>query len=129
MSWEGSSSGILFYIHDPGRVHELKIRSSRFEDILRKIKPRDTALRPYAFARNEPGLRLHMVLLILVIVNRNYTVLMSVRVCGSIHLKLEYLIVYENSSDEFDIWHCPIKVKVTVLLLPQYKLPSPIYNI
>ena len=29
---------------------------------------------------------------------------------GSIHLKLEQ---YENSSDEFDIEHCPIKVKVT----------------
>ena len=32
---------------------------------------------------------------------------------GSIHLKLQHLIVYENSSDEFDIGHCPIKVKVT----------------
>ena len=31
---------------------------------------------------------------------------------GSIHLKLEYIVVYENSSDEFDIGHCPIKVKV-----------------
>ena len=29
---------------------------------------------------------------------------------GSIHLKLEHIVVYENSSDEFDIWHCPIKV-------------------
>ena len=31
---------------------------------------------------------------------------------GSIHLKLEHVIVYENSSDEFDIGHCLIKVKV-----------------
>ena len=32
---------------------------------------------------------------------------------GSIHLKLGHIVVYENSSDEFDIGHCPIKVKVT----------------
>ena len=32
---------------------------------------------------------------------------------GSIHLKLEHIVVYENSSDEFDIGHCLIKVKVT----------------
>ena len=32
---------------------------------------------------------------------------------GSIHLKLEHVVVFENSSDEFDIGHCPIKVKVT----------------
>ena len=32
---------------------------------------------------------------------------------GSIHLKLEHIVVYGNSSDEFDIGHCPIKVKVT----------------
>ena len=31
---------------------------------------------------------------------------------GSIHLKLEHIVVYENSSDKFDIGHCPIKVKV-----------------
>ena len=31
---------------------------------------------------------------------------------GSIHLKLEHIVVYENSSDEFEIEHCPIKVKV-----------------
>ena len=31
---------------------------------------------------------------------------------GSIHLKLEHIVVYENSSNEFDIGHCPIKVKV-----------------
>ena len=31
----------------------------------------------------------------------------------SIHLKLEHVAVFENSSDEFDIGHCPIKVKVT----------------
>ena len=32
---------------------------------------------------------------------------------GSIHLKLKHIVVYENSSDEFDIGHCPIKIKVT----------------
>ena len=32
---------------------------------------------------------------------------------GSIHLKLEHIVVYENSSDEFDIGHCLIQVKVT----------------
>ena len=32
---------------------------------------------------------------------------------GSIDLKLEHIVVYENSSDEFDIGHCLIKVKVT----------------
>ena len=32
---------------------------------------------------------------------------------GSIHLKLEHIVVYENSLDEFDIGHCPIKAKVT----------------
>ena len=29
-------------------------------------------------------------------------------------MKLEYIEVYENSSDEFDIEHCQIKVKITV---------------
>ena len=29
-------------------------------------------------------------------------------------MKLEYFVVYENSSDEFDIEHLLIKVKVTV---------------
>ena len=32
---------------------------------------------------------------------------------GSIHLKLEHIVVCENSSDWFNIGHCPIKVKVT----------------
>ena len=32
---------------------------------------------------------------------------------SSFDLKLEHTVVYENSSDEFDIGHCPIKVKVT----------------
>ena len=32
---------------------------------------------------------------------------------ASIHLKLEHIVVYENSLDEFDIGHCAIKVKVT----------------
>ena len=33
---------------------------------------------------------------------------------GSIHLKLEHIVVYENSFDKFDNGHCPIKVKVMV---------------
>ena len=33
---------------------------------------------------------------------------------GSIHLKLEHIVVYENSSDKFDIGDCLIKVKVNV---------------
>ena len=32
---------------------------------------------------------------------------------GLIHLKLEHIVVYVNSLEEFDIGHCPIKVKVT----------------
>ena len=32
---------------------------------------------------------------------------------GSIDLKLEHIVVYENNSDEFDIGLCLIKVKVT----------------
>ena len=32
---------------------------------------------------------------------------------GSIDLKHEHTVVYENSSEEFDIGHCPIKVKIT----------------
>ena len=32
---------------------------------------------------------------------------------GSIHLKLEHVVVYENISDEFNIRHYQIKVKVT----------------
>ena len=32
---------------------------------------------------------------------------------GSVHLKLEHIVVYENSSEEFVIGHCPIKVKDT----------------
>ena len=31
---------------------------------------------------------------------------------GSIHLKLEHIVVYENSADKLDIGHCLIKVKV-----------------
>ena len=31
---------------------------------------------------------------------------------GSIHFKLEHVVVFGNSSEEFDIGHCPIKVKV-----------------
>ena len=33
---------------------------------------------------------------------------------GAIHSKLEHILVYENSSDEFDIRYCRIKVKVKV---------------
>ena len=32
---------------------------------------------------------------------------------GSIHLKLEHIVVNENGLDEFDIGHCLIKVKFT----------------
>ena len=42
---------------------------------------------------------------------------------GSIHLQLEHIVAYENSSDEISIGHCPIKVKVH---LPQYKLSNPL---
>ena len=35
---------------------------------------------------------------------------------ASIHLKLAHIVVYENSSDEFDIGHFVIKVKVSVRL-------------
>ena len=56
---------------------------------------------------------------------------------GSIHLKLEHIVVYENSSDEFDIGHsighsivrsrsrsqCDFEI---FLHLPQYKLSRPI---
>ena len=46
-------------------------------------------------------------------------------------MKLEYVVVYEKSSEEFGIEHCRIKVKVTVGVykfphLPQYKLSGPI---
>ena len=33
---------------------------------------------------------------------------------GSVNLKLEHIVVYENSSEEFNIGHCLIKVKVMV---------------
>ena len=33
---------------------------------------------------------------------------------GSIHLKPDHIVVHKNSSNEFDIGHCPIKVSVTV---------------
>ena len=62
----------------------------------------------------------------LVIVTATIKVLMSVSVCvcvhdnpknnGSIHMKLEHIVVYENSSNDFDIGHCPIKVKATARL-------------
>ena len=74
--------------------------------------------------------------LIIVALNRNYRVLificvwvcLAVCVCvyvcvcymvtqkhnGSNHMKLEYIVVYENDSDKFNIVHSLIKVKVTV---------------
>ena len=78
--------------------------------------------------------------------NNNYRVLMSVCVCVRLSVclsvclcvcvhdnsKLEHiLVIYGNSSDEFDIGHCPIKVEPQhdfeiFLHLPQYKLSSPI---
>ena len=33
---------------------------------------------------------------------------------GSIHFKLEHIIVYKNSSDEFNIGHCLIKIKIKI---------------
>ena len=42
------------------------------------------------------------------------SVYMITQINGSIHLKLEHIVVYENSSAEFNIRHCLIKVKVTV---------------
>ena len=49
-------------------------------------------------------------------------------------MKLEYIVVYENSSDEFNIEHHLIKVNFTVGLqkfphLPQYKLSGPLNQI
>ena len=46
-------------------------------------------------------------------------------------MKSEHIVVYENSSDEFDIELRRIKVKVTagVLHLPQYKLSGPIVQL
>ena len=48
--------------------------------------------------------------------------------------KLAYIVVYENSLDEFDIELRQIKVKVTVGLqkfphLPQYKVSGPIVQL
>ena len=49
---------------------------------------------------------------------------------GSIYLKLEHIVVYGKSSDEFNIGHCLIKVRSwrdfqIFLHLPQYKLSGP----
>ena len=78
----------------------------------------------------------YCVLYYIVFFNRNYTheysypsvclrACLSVCVCvclcthdnsesnGSIHLQLEHIVVYGNSTVEFDIGHCVIKVKVT----------------
>ena len=46
---------------------------------------------------------------------------------GSIHMKHVHIIVYENRSEDFEIGHCLIKVKVTEIFLhlPQYKLSCP----
>ena len=42
-------------------------------------------------------------------------------------MQLEYIVIYEKSSDEFDIEHCRIKVKVTVgfQVFPNYQLSGP----
>ena len=77
--------------------------------------------------------------------NCNYRVLVRVCVCVCVFLhdnskrnrsrntKSEYIVVYENSSDEFDIELCRIKVKVTAFKdfphLPQYKLSGPIIQL
>ena len=44
-------------------------------------------------------------------------------------MKLEYIVVHKNSSDEFNIVHCQNKVTVGLQKfphLPQYKLSGPI---
>ena len=41
---------------------------------------------------------------------------------GSNHLKIEHIVVYESSSDKFDIGHCPIKVKVMTLSINNFCL-------
>ena len=41
---------------------------------------------------------------------------------GSIHLKLEHIVVYENTLDEIDIGHCEIKVKVTSVTLKLFSI-------
>ena len=43
-------------------------------------------------------------------------------------MKFEYMVVYENSSDEFDIEHDRIKVKVTVGL-QKFSLFTPIQTV
>ena len=50
------------------------------------------------------------------------------------NMKLEYIVVYENSADELDIELRRIKVKVTVGVqnfphLPQYRLSGPIFQL
>ena len=42
-------------------------------------------------------------------------------------MKLEYIVVYDNSLYKCDIGHCWIKVKVTAEPhLPQYKMLGPV---
>ena len=46
-------------------------------------------------------------------------------------MKFQYIVVYENSLEKFDIGHCQIKVKVTVDLqnfipIPDHKLSGPL---
>ena len=41
---------------------------------------------------------------------------------SSIHLKLEHIVVYENSLDKFDIGHYPIKVKVQGVTLKFFSI-------
>ena len=35
---------------------------------------------------------------------------------GLVHLKLEHIVAYKNSSEEFDIGHCLARVKVMAQL-------------
>ena len=41
----------------------------------------------------------------------NQKIIFQLTYC-SIYIVVKHIVVYENSSDEFDIGHCPIKVKV-----------------
>ena len=83
---------------------------------------------------------------------RNYRVIVRVSVCVCVAVfacvffhhnskkinlgtrKLEYIVIYENSSDKFDIELHRTKVKVTVGVqnfsyLPQYKLSAPVVQL
>ena len=51
-------------------------------------------------------------LIIIVAVDVRLCVCLSVCLSVCVHDNSKHIVVYENSSDEFDIGHCPIKVKV-----------------